>query len=101
MTLTESLETTYDGATSGHLVVSGLTRGRVSAAPLAGELTSAVFTLQHSVNGIDFFDTAATVTAPNISDEVDLEGVAFLRVQVTTASAATATARITIYAERA
>lgn len=101
MTQTDTLDTTYGNAFGTPLDVRDFTRCRFSAAPESGELTSAVFTLQESANGIDFYDTSTTVTASDISDEFDAEGVAYVRVRVTTASAASATARVTIYAERA
>lgn len=101
MTLTDHVETTYEGAISQTIDVRDFTRGRFSTAPTSGELTGAVFTLQASVNGVDFFDTATTVSASNISTEHDFEGIAYARVRVSTASSAGATARVTIYAERA
>lgn len=80
------------------------TRGRVSVAPASGEITGAVLTVEQSVNGLDFYAIsggAVTVSAAAITAEIDLEAVAYLRVRVTTASSAGATARVTIYAERA
>jgi hypothetical protein len=98
---TQELEATYTGAATLSVDVRDFTRGRVSTGALAGELSGAVFTVDQSLNGLDFFSTGTTVSAENITSEIDLEGVAFLRVRVTTASSASATARVTIYAERA
>ena len=59
---------------------------------------TAVVTLQVSLDGTNWFDTAATVTAQDLNESVDISAVKFARLRVSTVEGGAATGTVDILA---
>ena len=99
----ERLEATYSAARTSAIDVREMDRGRFSVSEISGVISSAVFALEVSVSGVDYFSPTSSVevTGVGTSAEIDFEGYAFARVKVKTASSSASTAMVTIYAKDA
>lgn len=99
---TVSLDANIDENATHSVALGGADRASFQVVVNTGAFSAAVLSFQVSLDGVSWFDlsTPVTLNAAGIKYGIDVKGVPFCRVAVTTANGAALDVRVRIYANK-